>query len=62
MLDANKWYSHDLLGRSAAKGAFVVWVHNMKNITYNPTFVPQGSLADEMYDGKNRFESVGLHP
>ncbi|KIJ13630.1 hypothetical protein PAXINDRAFT_80827 [Paxillus involutus ATCC 200175] len=40
---------HDYLGRSAARGSFVVWTHNMKNITYSPAFVPQGAPANETY-------------
>ncbi|KAI6019152.1 hypothetical protein EDC04DRAFT_3118453 [Pisolithus marmoratus] len=40
---------HDFLGRSAARGAFVVWTHNMKNITYNAQFTPQGAPANETY-------------
>ncbi|KIK73665.1 hypothetical protein PAXRUDRAFT_112910, partial [Paxillus rubicundulus Ve08.2h10] len=41
---------HDFLGRSAARGSFVVWTHNMKNITYSSTFVPQGAPPNETYD------------
>ncbi|KIJ13627.1 hypothetical protein PAXINDRAFT_80811 [Paxillus involutus ATCC 200175] len=41
---------HDFLGRSAARGSFVVWTHNMKNITFNPAFVPQGAPANETDD------------
>ncbi|KAH7914858.1 hypothetical protein BJ138DRAFT_1143106 [Hygrophoropsis aurantiaca] len=41
---------HDYLGRSTARGAFVVWTHNMKNITYNATFVPQSAPPDETYN------------
>ncbi|KAF9236144.1 hypothetical protein BU15DRAFT_77244 [Melanogaster broomeanus] len=41
---------HDYLGRSAARGSFVVWTHNMKNISYNPAFVPQGVPANDTYD------------
>jgi hypothetical protein len=41
---------HDYLGRSAARGSFVVWTHNMKNITYNPAFVPQGGPESDGYD------------
>jgi len=44
-------FRHDLLGRSAARGAFVVWTHNMKNITYNTTFTPQGGPLNETYEG-----------
>ncbi|KIM51123.1 hypothetical protein SCLCIDRAFT_683329 [Scleroderma citrinum Foug A] len=41
---------HDFLGRSAARGAFVVWTHNMKNITYDATFAPQGAPSNETYE------------
>ncbi|KIK95398.1 hypothetical protein PAXRUDRAFT_140764 [Paxillus rubicundulus Ve08.2h10] len=41
---------HDYMGRSAARGSFVVWTHNMKDITFNPTFVAQGAPAKETYD------------
>ncbi|KAI6039145.1 hypothetical protein EDC04DRAFT_3011338, partial [Pisolithus marmoratus] len=44
---------HDFLGRSAARGAFVVWTHNMKNITYNAQFTPQGAPANETYQGRS---------
>ncbi|KAH7886480.1 hypothetical protein F5I97DRAFT_1829115 [Phlebopus sp. FC_14] len=41
---------HDYLGRSTARGSFVVWTHNMKNITYSPAFVPLGAPANETDD------------
>ncbi|KAI9572545.1 hypothetical protein HD554DRAFT_2168239 [Boletus coccyginus] len=41
---------HDYLGRSTARGSFVVWTHNMKNISYNHTFVPQGAPPNETYE------------
>ncbi|KIK76972.1 hypothetical protein PAXRUDRAFT_106686, partial [Paxillus rubicundulus Ve08.2h10] len=34
----------------AARGSFVVWTHNMKNITFNPAFSSQGAPANETYD------------
>ncbi|KAI6161779.1 hypothetical protein EDD17DRAFT_1582504 [Pisolithus thermaeus] len=40
---------HDFLGRSAARGAFVIWTHNMKSITFNAQFTPQGAPANETY-------------
>ncbi|KAF8835607.1 FAD-binding domain-containing protein [Paxillus ammoniavirescens] len=52
---------HDYLGRSAAKGSFVVWTHNMKNITYSPAFVPQGAPADERYDAMTLGAGVQWH-
>jgi len=33
---------HDYLGRSTAKGSFLIWTHNMKNITYHQSFTPEG--------------------
>ena len=44
---------HDFLGRSAARGSFVIWTHYMKNITYSPTFLPQSAPQNESYDGKS---------
>ncbi|THU97181.1 hypothetical protein K435DRAFT_663116 [Dendrothele bispora CBS 962.96] len=41
---------HDLLGRSIARNSFMIWTHNLKNITYNPAFVPEGAPATETYD------------
>ncbi|KAH7921694.1 FAD-binding domain-containing protein [Leucogyrophana mollusca] len=52
---------HDYLGRSAARGAFVVWTHNMKNITYNATFVPQGAPSNETYDALTVEAGVQWH-
>ncbi|EAU82165.2 FAD binding domain-containing protein [Coprinopsis cinerea okayama7 len=34
---------HDYLGRSAARGAFLIWTHHMKEIEYHDAFVPSGS-------------------
>jgi FAD binding domain len=34
---------HDYLGRSTARGGFLIWTHNMKEILYNSTFVPKGA-------------------
>ncbi|KAI0094878.1 FAD-binding domain-containing protein [Irpex rosettiformis] len=36
---------HDFLGRSMARGAFMLWTHNMKNISYHDTFTPTGALG-----------------
>ncbi|KAF5374368.1 hypothetical protein D9758_004525 [Tetrapyrgos nigripes] len=41
---------HDLLGRSAAKGAFMIWTHHLKNITANSAFVPEGAPESETYN------------
>lgn len=34
---------HDYLGRSAGRGAFMVWTHNFKERTYNTSFIPDGA-------------------
>ncbi|KAI6096140.1 hypothetical protein F5141DRAFT_1191117 [Pisolithus sp. B1] len=51
---------HDFLGRSTARGAFVIWTHNMKNIAFNPQFTPQGAPANEMYQGSGRMMVGGI--
>ncbi|KAF9524365.1 FAD binding domain-containing protein [Crepidotus variabilis] len=33
---------HDYQARSAGRGAFMVWTHHMKNLTYHEAFVPSG--------------------
>ncbi|KIK82228.1 hypothetical protein PAXRUDRAFT_724342 [Paxillus rubicundulus Ve08.2h10] len=52
---------HDFLGRSAARGSFVVWTHNMKNITYIPAFVPQAAPVNETYDAVTLGAGVQWH-
>lgn len=47
-------YSHDFIGRSSARGSFVVWTHHMKNITYDAAFVPQGAPPNETFQGRSR--------
>ncbi|KIL60350.1 hypothetical protein M378DRAFT_168232 [Amanita muscaria Koide BX008] len=34
---------HDYLGRSIARGAFMLWTHNLKDIAYDDAFVPSGA-------------------
>ena len=36
---------HDLLGRSTARGGFLIWTHHMNQTVYNPIFVPDGAPA-----------------
>jgi len=36
---------HDYLGRSTARGGFLIWTHFMKEILYNSTFTPEGAPA-----------------
>ncbi|KAF8340248.1 hypothetical protein F5887DRAFT_1062652 [Amanita rubescens] len=40
---------HDFLGRSIARGAFMIWTHNLKNISYDDQFVPTGAPSNEAY-------------
>ncbi|KAI0360106.1 FAD-binding domain-containing protein [Trametes cingulata] len=42
---------HDYLGRSDARGSFVIWTHHLKNITVNPSFRPAGAPLSEVYEG-----------
>ena len=42
------YFSHDYLGRSAARGSFVVWTHNMKNINFTDSFIPDGEPTTEV--------------
>ncbi|KAI0361589.1 FAD-binding domain-containing protein [Trametes cingulata] len=41
---------HDLSGRSTARGSFIIWTHNMKNITFHDTFTPAGAPRSETHD------------
>ncbi|KAF9555544.1 FAD binding domain-containing protein [Agrocybe pediades] len=34
---------HDYLGRSAGRGAFMVWTHHLKNMSYDANFTPSGA-------------------
>ncbi|KAF8660909.1 hypothetical protein AX16_001537 [Volvariella volvacea WC 439] len=33
---------HDYIGRSSAPGSLALWTHNLKDISYDPEFVPEG--------------------
>ncbi|PPQ89436.1 hypothetical protein CVT25_012815, partial [Psilocybe cyanescens] len=33
---------HDFKGRSSAPGSLALWMHNLKNITHEPKFIPEG--------------------
>jgi len=52
---------HDFLGRSTARGSFLIWTHNMKNITYNASFVPDGALPSETYNAITLDAGVQWH-
>ena len=46
---------HDYLGRSTARGGFLIWTHNMKEILYNSTFVPKGApvTTENTFNGES---------
>jgi hypothetical protein len=43
---------HDYQGRSIARGAFMLWTHNIKGMTYHSAFMPSGGPAGATYGGK----------
>ena len=43
--------SHDNMGRSTARGSFMIWTHNFQDLVYNPAFVPHGAPPTETYQG-----------
>ncbi|KAF8800857.1 FAD-binding domain-containing protein [Phlegmacium glaucopus] len=47
---------HDFFGRSTARGGFLIWTHNMKDTSYNSTFVPEGAPVTN----ENTFNAVTL--
>ncbi|KAF5349637.1 hypothetical protein D9756_008853 [Leucocoprinus leucothites] len=38
---------HDYLGRSAGRGAFMIWTHHLKNTTYDANFIPEGGSSSD---------------
>ncbi|KAF9458244.1 hypothetical protein BDZ94DRAFT_1174028 [Collybia nuda] len=52
---------HDYLGRSTARGGFLLWMHNLKNITYNLAFVPSGAPPDRYYQALTVGAGVQWH-
>jgi len=42
---------HDYLGRSTARGGFLLWTHNLKDKAYNAGFVPKGAPSSETFEG-----------
>jgi FAD binding domain len=44
---------HDYLGGSTARSGFLLWTHNMKEMLYNSTFVPEGApvTTENMFNG-----------
>ncbi|KAF8814778.1 FAD-binding domain-containing protein [Phlegmacium glaucopus] len=47
---------HDYFGRSTARGGFLIWTHNMKDMSYNSNFVPEGAPITT----ENTFNAVTL--
>jgi len=41
---------HDLLGRSSARGSFLIWTHRIKNITFHDSFSPACATDSVTYD------------
>jgi hypothetical protein len=48
-----KGTGHDFLGRSTARGGFLIWTHHLKQTVYNPTFVPEAApvTTENTYNG-----------
>jgi len=43
-------FRHDFLGRSSARDSFLIWTHNMKDITFHDSFSPTGANDSVTYD------------
>lgn len=37
----------------SARGAFLIWMHNMRNMTSDESFVPKGAPPSKTYEGTN---------
>ena len=48
---------HDYLGRSTARGGFLIWTHFMKEILYNSIFIPEGApvTTENTFNGDSSF-------
>jgi FAD binding domain-containing protein len=48
---------HDYLGRSTARGGFLIWTHFMKEIVYNSSFIPDGApvTTGNTFNGDSTF-------
>jgi hypothetical protein len=57
-----KGTGHDFLGRSTARGGFLIWTHHMKQTVYNPTFVPEGAPVKPKNTYKGDFILSGIFP
>ncbi|KAJ7073052.1 hypothetical protein C8F01DRAFT_268552 [Mycena amicta] len=52
---------HDFKGRSSGRGTLALWVHNLKDISYNPEFVPEGCTDGATYRGITAGAGVQFH-
>jgi FAD/FMN-containing dehydrogenase len=41
---------HDYVGRNALQGSLAVWTHNLKTLSYDSIFVPEGCNTNTSYD------------
>ena len=51
---------HDHLGRSTARGGFLLWTHHLKDKAYNAAFTPQGGPSTLTYEGRIELISIDL--
>ncbi|TFK31866.1 hypothetical protein BDQ12DRAFT_693389 [Crucibulum laeve] len=52
---------HDYLGRSTARGGFMLWTHHMKDIVYSPAFIPEGAQSSEAFNAITLGAGVQWH-
>ncbi|KAK2462839.1 hypothetical protein APHAL10511_005151 [Amanita phalloides] len=52
---------HDYLGRSMARGAFMIWTHNLKDIAYDDNFVPDGGSSKHTFKALTLGAGVQWH-
>ncbi|CAA7268634.1 unnamed protein product [Cyclocybe aegerita] len=54
---------HDYLGRSTGRGAFMLWTHHLKNMTFDQEFVPDGapSSAEKVSNAVTLGSGVAWH-
>ncbi|MCJ1387387.1 hypothetical protein MMC18_000230 [Xylographa bjoerkii] len=53
---------HDYMGRNSLKGSLALWTRNMRDLSYNSTFTPQGySVSSTTYDAITVGAGVNFH-
>ncbi|KIK55609.1 hypothetical protein GYMLUDRAFT_175341 [Collybiopsis luxurians FD-317 M1] len=52
---------HDYLGRSSGRGSFMIWTHNMKNISYSASFIPEGGPSNVTFNALTLAAGVQWH-